>query len=75
MLKPNGKYVIDRREGTLWLLEFEDGKMYEFDTLPQGANEGDSIIKDGEKLILVPFSEEQRQQIKSRMNSLFKKRR
>lgn len=75
MLKPNGKYVVDRKEGALWLLEFEDGKIYEFETIPSGANEGDRIVKEGETLTLVPFAENERQQIKSRMDKLFKKRR
>ena len=75
MQKPNGKYTVDRKEGSLWVLEFEDGKIYYFDSLPDGAKEGDHVIKEDEKLTLQPASDGERQQIKSRMDRLFKKRR
>ena len=74
-MKPNGKYTIDRKEGDLWILECEDGKLYEFDSVPQGAKEGDRVIKDGETLTLAPPQQGEREQIKSRMDKLFKKRR
>ena len=74
-MKPNGKYTIDRKEGNLWILEFEDGKLYEFDSVPEGAKEGDRVIKDDDHLTLAPVDNSERQQIKSRMDRLFKKRR
>ena len=75
MLRPNGKYTADRKEGDLWVLEFEDGNIYLFDAVPEGTKEGDRVIKDGEKLTLAPAEDSERQQIKSRMDRLFKKRR
>ncbi len=75
MLQPNGKYTVDRREGGIWVLEGEDGRIYHFDSLPEGVKEGDRVIKNGEKLTLEPALQNERAQIKSRMDRLFKKRR
>lgn len=75
MLQPNGKYTVDRREGSIWVLEGEDGRIYHFDSLPEGVKEGDRVIKNGEKLTLEPALQSERAQIKSRMDRLFKKRR
>lgn len=75
MLQPNGKYTIDRQEGKVWVLEGEDGQTYVFDWLPEGAKEGDRVIKDGDNLTLEPVQQSERDEIKSRMDRFFKKRR
>lgn len=75
MSQPNGKYTIDRREGNVWVLEGEDGRIYHFDSVPEGAKEGDRVVKDFDTLTLEPALQSEREQIKSRMDRLFKKRR
>lgn len=71
----NEIFTLDRREGDIWVAEKEDGTMCELTGVPAQACDGDRIMADANGFVLVPATAEERQQIKSRMDSIFSKRR
>lgn len=75
MFMENGNiFTADRREGGIWIIEDENGNISEHTDLPEGTHEGAKLVfKDG-AFELLPEDAENREEIKSRMNRLFKKR-
>ena len=75
MQQNDKRYTIDRREGDIWVLTDSSGKIHREKDLPITAKEGDHVVYTCTGAQLVPASEEERSRIRSRMDSLFKKRR
>lgn len=68
-------YTIDRREGDVWVLTDGSGKLHYEKDLPLSAKEGDHVEYTCAGVKLIPATEEEREQVRAKMHSLFKKRR
>ena len=75
MQQSDKQYTVDRREGDVWVLTDGSGKLHYEKDLPTCTREGDHVVYTCSGAKLVPATEQERQQIRSRMDSLFKKRR
>jgi len=67
--------VIDRFEGELAVLEFEDGthETIKKQQLPQGVVEGDAVLIDGESITIDKTETKRlRDDVEKLMNELFK---
>jgi len=75
-LQPSDKqYTVDRREGEVWVLTDGSGSRHIEKDLPKHTREGDHVVYTCTGAQLIPATEAEREAIRARMNSLFKKRR
>ncbi|MBR4305004.1 MAG: DUF3006 domain-containing protein [Clostridia bacterium] len=75
MQQSDKQYTVDRREGDVWVLTDGEGKRHLEKDLPQTTREGDHVVYTCTGAQLIPATEQEREEIRARMNSLFKKRR
>ena len=75
MQQSDKQYTVDRREGDTWVLTDGQGKLHHEKDLPKSTREGDHVVYTCTGAQLIPATEQEREEIRARMNSLFRKRR